>query len=57
MAVEYLVKRTIWTAKCPKCGESVERTENPPRERRCMTCEIWVPFVEQSFTGPDLRPH
>lgn len=52
---EVFIKRTIWIAKCPKCEDSVEKTENPPRERRCMTCEIWVPFEEVSFLGPDLN--
>lgn len=55
MAVEYLVKRILWIAKCPVCSESVEKTENPPRERRCMKCDVWVPFSEESFTSPDLR--
>jgi len=55
MAVEYLVKRTLWVAKCPSCGESVERTDNAPRERRCLKCEVWVPYAEESFTGPDFQ--
>lgn len=55
MAVEYLVKRTLWIAKCAQCGEAVERTENAPRERRCMKCDVWVPFEEISYIGPDLK--
>ena len=54
MAFERLIKRTLWVAKCPTCGESVERPDNPPRERRCMTCDVWVAFKEESFTGPDF---
>ena len=56
MAVEKItqVKRTIWDAKCPQCGEGDVRTENPPKERFCGTCKVWVPFEEQSFTGPEV---
>ena len=49
------IKRVIWVAKCPKCGESVEKTEKPPRERFCDSCKEWIPYVEQSFTGPELK--
>jgi len=56
MAYEILVKRTIWVSKCDDCGDSVERTENPPKERLCNTCQKWVPFVEQSYIGPKLTP-
>ena len=50
---EILVKRTIWVAACA-CGDRTEVTENPPRERRCA-CGKWVPYVEESYTGPQLR--
>jgi ribosomal protein L32 len=52
---EKLVKRIIWVSKCPKCGESVEKDKNPPRERLCMKCNIWVPYKEESFIGPELK--
>lgn len=52
--VEHLVKRTIWVSKCPKCGDTVEKNENAPRERMCMKCHEWVPFVEISYTGKDF---
>jgi tRNA(Ile2) C34 agmatinyltransferase TiaS len=52
--VEHLVKRTIFVSKCPQCGDSVEREENPPRERRCNQCKIWVPYVQQEYIGKDL---
>lgn len=51
---EILVKRTIWVAQCPKCGDRAEKTEDAPRERRCMPCGEWVPYVEESYVGPSL---
>ena len=56
MAVEHinLVKRTIWIAKCPECGDRTERTSGAPKERMCMACRVWVPFKEESYTGPGL---
>lgn len=53
MAVEHLVKRTLYVAKC-ECGESKEVEKDPPRERRC-SCGKWVPYEEISFTGPDTK--
>jgi hypothetical protein len=55
MAVEHihLVKRTIWIAKCPDCGDSVEKTDSAPRERYCNPCKHWVAYVEQSAVGPE----
>lgn len=52
---EKLIRRVIWVAKCPKCGKSVEKDKNPPRERLCFDCNIWVPYEEQSFVGPELK--
>jgi len=52
--VEHLVKRTLWVSECPKCGDRVEKDENPPRERMCMNCHEWVPFVESSYTGKNF---
>ena len=46
------VKRTIYVAEC-ECGERDVRTEDPPREVRFTCCGKWVPFVEESYTGPD----
>lgn len=52
MAEEQLVKRTIWVAKCPKCGDQSELTEKTKRERFCQNCRIWIPYEEKSYTGP-----
>lgn len=46
------VKRTIWVAEC-KCGNRVETDNYPPKERFC-NCGEWVPYVEVSYTGPEL---
>jgi len=54
MSYETLIKRTIYVAKCPTCGDSVERESNPPRERLCMNCNSWVAYKEESFIGPSL---
>lgn len=55
MAVERMtmVKRTIWVSECPNCSDRKEFIENPPKERFCFVCNIWVPFVESSYTGKD----
>jgi len=56
MAVEHihLVKRTIFVAKCKTCGDSKEVDKDPPRERYCSECKVWIPYEEVSFTGPSL---
>ena len=46
-----LIVRTIWVAKCPKCGNRIEKVESPPRERFCNECKQWVPYLEYSYTG------
>jgi len=51
MTVEHLVKRTIYVSQC-ECGERDVKDENPPRERMCK-CGQWVPYVVESFTGPN----
>lgn len=51
---EKLIKRTIWTAKCEKCGLNDIRTEKPPRERMCG-CNKWVKFEEQSYIGKEFK--
>jgi len=53
MAVERLVKRTLWVSTCPTCGDRTERTEEGSKERMCMECKVWVPFEPVSYTGPD----
>ena len=50
--IEHLVKRTIYVAQCPKCGDRDEKLENPPREKKCK-CGEWVKYKEESWTGPD----
>lgn len=55
MAYERLIRRILYISQCPKCGDRQEVDANPPRERFCSVCEIWVPFVEESYTGPDLQ--
>ena len=52
---EKLIKRVLWISKCPVCGEQKERDDKPPKERFCMACKVWVPYVEQSYTGPELK--
>ena len=52
---EYLIKRTIWEAKCDCGAEPDIRSDNPPREKKCPNCGKWVKFVEVSVVGPDLR--
>jgi hypothetical protein len=47
--------RTIWVAKCSGCGDSIEHTEKRAKERFCVPCQKWVPYVEVSYTGPKLR--
>ena len=39
-------KKKSWIAKCRTCGESVTMTENVPRERKCIQCNIWVEYEE-----------
>jgi len=49
-----LVTRTIYVATCQICHERVEHTEKIAKERFCQNCGMWIPFVEQSYTGPEL---
>ncbi len=55
MAYKTFVQRTIWTSKCPKCGGDKTFTENPPKERFCNDCRIWIPYKEESYLGPELN--
>ena len=55
MSYEVQVKRTIYVAECPNCHDRTEHTERIAKERFCSHCSIWVPFVEQSYTGPELK--
>lgn len=50
--VQVTITRKIYVAKC-QCGETDIRDANPPRERRCQ-CGEWVPYKEESYTGPEL---
>jgi len=51
-----ILKRTIWVALCTTCGERViAEKDPPPKERFCSTCNTWVPFQEESYTGPSLK--
>lgn len=52
--VTVTVTRTIYVATCEKCGDRTEVADNPPRERYCNKCGIWVKFEPVSFTGPEL---
>jgi hypothetical protein len=55
MSVETYIKRVLWVAKCPKCGDSVEKDSKPPRERFCNDCKVWIPYKEQSYIGPEFK--
>lgn len=55
MTHEYLSKRTIYVAECPTCGDRDIKESNPPKERLCTKCNTWVPYKEESYTGPSLR--
>lgn len=50
---ETYIKRIIFVAQC-ECGERDERVDNPPKEKQCK-CGRWVPFIEQSYLGPDIK--
>jgi hypothetical protein len=52
---ERMIKRTIWIAECPSCGDRVEKADSAPKERLCNACKVWVPYVEQSATSPEYR--
>jgi len=49
------VKRTIYVAICPKCGDRTEHTERVAKEKYCSQCNVWVPYEEVSFTGPEIK--
>ncbi|HWY35110.1 MAG TPA: hypothetical protein VNX68_10725 [Nitrosopumilaceae archaeon] len=51
---EQYTKRTIFIAKCTTCPFEDSKLENPPRETMCFNCKKWVPYVEQSYIGPEL---
>jgi len=53
MAIERLVKRIVYTAKC-KCGKW-EKTvaDNPPTSTMCPECGIFCEYTEHSWTGSD----
>ena len=55
MAVEHIVRRTIWVAKCETCDWNTEVADNAPRERLCPNCDVWVPFKSISAESPEYR--
>jgi hypothetical protein len=54
MTHSILVERTIWTAKCPNCHEQIECESHPPKERYCVKCSLWIPYIKHTFVGPPL---
>jgi hypothetical protein len=54
MSYEQQVKRTIYVAECGKCGDRNIKEDNPPKARLCK-CGEWVPYKEESYTGPSLQ--
>jgi hypothetical protein len=46
--------RTVWVAKCPGCGDTVEHSERRAKIRLCLSCQKWIPYVEVSPPGPTL---
>jgi len=52
MASRTLTERTIYEARC-ECGSTDVRTENPPRETRCIVCGKWNTFKPINYIGPD----
>lgn len=56
MSYETLTKRTIWVAKCDSCDDQKESvTDPPPKERLCIKCNKWIPYVEESYIGSDFK--
>ena len=53
MAVQKLVKRIVYQAKCNICDWEETVDNHAPREKMCPNCRVWCPFVEISWTGPD----
>ena len=56
MSYETLIKRIIYVATC-KCEQEnqIILYDNPPREHFCNKCKIWVPFIEESYVGPEIK--
>ena len=52
MAVETLIKRTIYQVKC-ECGYNETWNDKPPREIQCPNCKRWLKPEPISWTGPD----
>lgn len=55
MSVRHLVERTIWVSQCPFCDEVKEIVENPPKERLCKKCDVWIPFTAISSTSEEYK--
>ena len=49
-----MVERTLWIAKCPKCGNSSE-SESSKKEIRCKECGIWVPYEKVTFESKEYN--
>lgn len=45
------VKRTMWLAQCPTCGESYESLTSK-KETRC-SCGTWVPYKKTVFESEE----
>jgi len=52
MGYEVLVKRTIYVSECEHKKDIKE--SNPPKERFCDECNKWIPYKEESWTGPQI---
>jgi hypothetical protein len=51
VAPERQITRIVYIAKCPQCSESKECGSNPPRERFCGECKVWVPYEEHHIVS------
>ena len=53
-----VVKRTVWTFKCPICDYRKIYAKSPPKELVCPACHVkghteWLTPQEDTYTGPD----
>ena len=48
-----LIERIIFIARCDTCDWKDVRLADPPREVMCPNCKKWLPFKEESYTGPE----
>jgi hypothetical protein len=54
MAVEKLIKRTVWEGHCLVCGNDTLEESEPPKAKLCKCGKGWLSFKETSVIGPDL---